>query len=234
MKKQIRHFLDLDKMTSIDLRKILDLSKSYKQGITSGNEILKGKTLSLIFEKPSTRTRVSFEIAMHQLGGHVSVLEEDKSHLGRGEPISDTARVLSRYIDAIVYRTTAASKLYELSNYSTIPVINGLNDQTHPCQLLADIMTFEENLGIIKGKTITWCGDFNNVCRSWVQAAKILDFNFHLACPRNLIDNKSMLEIKKIQNVKIFESSISASKNTDCISTDTWFSMGQKISQKKK
>ena len=129
MKKQIKHFLDLDKMTSIDLRKILDLSKSYKQGITSGNDILKGKTLSLIFEKPSTRTRVSFEIAMHQLGGHVSVLEEDKSHLGRGEPISDTARVLSRYIDAIVYRTTAASKLYELSNYSTIPVINGLNDR---------------------------------------------------------------------------------------------------------
>ena len=230
-----RDFLHISDFSSDEIWETLESAREIKTKLKNGENFqpFKNKSLAMIFAKPSARTRVSFEIAMHQLGGHVSVLEEDKSHLGRGEPISDTARVLSRYIDAIVYRTTAASKLYELSNYSTIPVINGLNDQTHPCQLLADIMTFEENLGIIKGKTITWCGDFNNVCRSWVQAAKILDFNFHLACPRNLIDNKSMLEIKKIQNIKIFESSISASKNTDCISTDTWFSMGQKKSQKK-
>ncbi len=231
--KKIKHFLDLDQIKTEELRSIIDLSKSYKQGITSGQDEHKGKTLGLIFEKPSTRTRVSFEIAMYQLGGNVSILEHEKTHLGRGETISDTAKVLSRYLDVIVYRTTKAEKLYELAKYSSIPVINGLNDNTHPCQLIADIMTFEENLGIISNKVVSWCGDFNNVCRSWVQAAKILDFNFHLACPRNLIDNKSMLEIKKIQNIKIFESSISASKNTDCISTDTWFSMGQKKSQKK-
>ena len=147
--KNIRHFLDLNKINSQEIRKILDLSKSYKQGITSGLDILKGKTLSLIFEKPSTRTRVSFEIAMHQLGGNVSILEQEKTHLGRGETIPDTARVLSRYIDIIVYRTDSALKLYELAKYSNVPVINGLNDDSHPCQLLADIMTFEENLGMI-------------------------------------------------------------------------------------
>ena len=234
MTKKIRHFLDLNKINYKEIRKILDLSKSYKQGISSGYDTLKRKTLCLIFEKPSTRTRVSFEIAMHQLGGNVSILEKEKTQLGRGEAISDTARVLSRYIDAIVYRTSSANKLYELANFSTIPVINGLNDETHPCQLLADIMTFEENLGIIQGRTITWSGDFNNVCRTWIHAAEILNFNFHLACPKNLIDRKIMLEIKKKKNIKFFESPIIACKNTDCIMTDTWFSMGQKVSDKKR
>jgi len=234
MAKEIKHFLDLNKINYKEIRKILDLSKSYKQGITSGHDILKGKTLCLIFEKPSTRTRVAFEIAMQQLGGTVTILEEERSHLGRRETLSDTARVLSRYIDAIVYRTGPSNKLYELANFSTIPVINGLNDETHPCQLLADIMTFEENLGIIQGKTITWSGDFNNVCRTWTQVAKILNFNFHLACPKSLIDKKTMLELKKIKNIKIFDKPESASKNTDCIITDTWFSMGQKVSNKKR
>mgnify|MGYP001159532180 CR=1 FL=1 len=234
MTKKIKHFLDLDKINPNDIKQILDLSKSYKQGITSGHNILKGKTLSLIFEKPSTRTRVSFEIAMHQLGGHVSILEEEKTHLGRGETISDTAKVLSRYIDAIVYRTSSVDKLYELANNSSIPVINGLNDESHPCQLLADIMTFEENLGTIQGKTITWSGDLNNVCSSWIQAAKILNFNFHLACPKQLIDKKVMTKINNIQNIKVFESAKMAVKNVDCIITDTWFSMGQKVSDKKR
>ena len=234
MTKKIKHFLDLDKINPNEIKKILDLSKSYKQGITSGHDRLKGKTLSLIFEKPSTRTRVSFEIAMHQLGGHVSILEEEKTHLGRGETISDTAKVLSRYIDAIVYRTSSADKLYELANNSSIPVINGLNDESHPCQLLADIMTFEENLGTIQGKTITWSGDLNNVCNSWIQAAKILNFNFHLACPKQLIDKKVMTKINDIQNIKVFESAKMAVQNSDCIITDTWFSMGQKVSDKKR
>ena len=232
--KTIRHFLDLNKINSQEIRKILDLSKSYKQGITSGQDTLKGKTLSLIFEKPSTRTRVSFEIAMHQLGGNVSILEQETTQLGRGETIPDTARVLSRYIDIIVYRTDSSLKLYELAKYSSVPVINGLNDDSHPCQLLADIMTFEENLGIIQGKTVTWCGDFNNVCRSWMQAANTLNFNFHLACPEKLIDKKNMINIKKSKNIKIFQSSMLATKDTDCIMTDTWFSMGQKVSQEKR
>ena len=232
--KKIKHFLDLDQIKAQELRSILDLSKSYKQGITSSQDTHKGKTLGLIFEKPSTRTRVSFEIAMYQLGGNVTILEHEKTHLGRGETISDTAKVLARYIDIIVYRTSSAKKLYELAEHSTVPVINGLNDETHPCQIIADIMTFEENMGIINNKIITWCGDFNNVCKSWIQASKIFNFKMHLACPKQLINEYEMNEISKIENVKIFNIAKDACKNADCISTDTWFSMGQKVSEKKR
>jgi len=232
--KKIKHFLDLDQIKAQELRSILDLSKSYKQGITSGQDTHKGKTLGLIFEKPSTRTRVSFEIAMYQLGGNVTILEHEKTHLGRGETISDTAKVLARYIDIIVYRTSSAKKLYELAEHSTVPVINGLNDETHPCQIIADIMTFEENVGIINNKIITWCGDFNNVCKSWIQASTIFNFKMHLACPKQLINEYEMNKIGKIKNVKIFNVSKDACRNADCISTDTWFSMGQKVSEKKR
>ena len=232
--KKIKHFLELNQIDAKELRSIIDLSKSYKQGITSGQDTLKGKTLGLIFEKPSTRTRVSFEIAMYQLGGNVTILEHEKTHLGRGETISDTAKVLSRYIDVIVYRTSSAEKLYELAKHSSVPVINGLNDETHPCQLIADIMTFEEKISIITNKVVTWCGDFNNVCRTWVQASSIFNFELHLACPKQLISKNDMDKIGKIKNVKIFDSALDGCKNTDCIMTDTWFSMGQKVSEKKR
>ena len=232
--KKIKHFLELNQIDAKELRGIIDLSKSYKQGITSGQDTLKGKTLGLIFEKPSTRTRVSFEIAMYQLGGNVSILEHDKTHLGRGETISDTAKVLSRYIDVIVYRTSSAEKLYELAKHSSVPVINGLNDETHPCQLIADIMTFEEKISIITNKVVTWCGDFNNVCRTWVQASSIFNFELHLACPKQLISKNDMDKIGKLKNVKIFDSALDGCKNTDCIMTDTWFSMGQKVSERKR
>ena len=232
--KKIKHFLELNQIDAKELRSIIDLSKSYKQGITSGQDILKEKTLGLIFEKPSTRTRVSFEIAMYQLGGNVTILEHEKTHLGRGETISDTAKVLSRYIDVIVYRTSSAEKLYELAKHSSVPVINGLNDETHPCQLIADIMTFEEKISIITNKVVTWCGDFNNVCRTWVQASSIFNFELHLACPKQLISKNDMDKIGKIKNVKIFDSALDGCKNTDCIMTDTWFSMGQKVSEKKR
>jgi len=232
--KKIKHFLELNQIDAKELRSIIDLSKSYKQGITSGQDTLKGKTLGLIFEKPSTRTRVSFEIAMYQLGGNVTILEHEKTHLGRGETISDTAKVLSRYIDVIVYRTSSAEKLYELAKHSSVPVINGLNDETHPCQLIADIMTFEEKISIITNKVVTWCGDFNNVCRTWVQASSIFNFELHLACPKQLISKNDMDKIGKIKNVKIFDSALDGCKNTDCIMTDTWFSMGQKVSERKR
>ena len=232
--KKIKHFLELNQIDAKELRSIIDLSKSYKQGITSGQDTLKGKTLGLIFEKPSTRTRVSFEIAMYQLGGNVSILEHEKTHLGRGETISDTAKVLSRYIDVIVYRTSSAEKLYELAKHSSVPVINGLNEKTHPCQLIADIMTFEEKISIITNKVVTWCGDFNNVCRTWVQASSIFNFELHLACPKQLISKNDMDKIGKIKNVKIFDSALDGCKNTDCIMTDTWFSMGQKVSERKR
>jgi len=232
--KKIKHFLELNQIDAKELRSIIDLSKSYKQGITSGQDTLKGKTLGLIFEKPSTRTRVSFEIAMYQLGGNVTILEHEKTHLGRGETISDTAKVLSRYIDVIVYRTSSAEKLYELAKHSSVPVINGLNDETHPCQLIADIMTFEEKISIITNKVVTWCGDFNNVCRTWVQASSIFNFELHLACPKQLISKNDMDKIGKLKNVKIFDSALDGCKNTDCIMTDTWFSMGQKVSERKR
>ena len=232
--KKIKHFLDLDQINAEELRSIIDLSKSYKQGITSGQNTYKGKTLGLIFEKPSTRTRVSFEIAMYQLGGNVTILEHEKTHLGRGETISDTAKVLSRYIDIIVYRTSSVEKLYELAKHSSVPVINGLNDETHPCQLIADIMTFEENIGIIDDRTVTWCGDFNNVCRSWVQASSIFNFTLHLACPKQLISKNEMNKINKNKNIKIFAAAEDGCKNTDCVMTDTWFSMGQKVSERKR
>ncbi len=232
--KKIKHFLELNQIDAKELRGIIDLSKSYKQGITSGQDTFKGKTLGLIFEKPSTRTRVSFEIAMYQLGGNVTILEHEKTHLGRGETISDTAKVLSRYIDVIVYRTSSAEKLYELAKHSSVPVINGLNDETHPCQLIADIMTFEEKISIITNKVVTWCGDFNNVCRTWVQASSIFNFELHLACPKQLISKNDMDKIGKIKNVKIFDSALDGCKNTDCIMTDTWFSMGQKVSERKR
>ena len=232
--KKIKHFLELNQIDAKELRGIIDLSKSYKQGITSGQDTLKGKTLGLIFEKPSTRTRVSFEIAMYQLGGNVSILEHEKTHLGRGETISDTAKVLSRYIDVIVYRTSSAEKLYELAKHSSVPVINGLNEETHPCQLIADIMTFEEKISIITNKVVTWCGDFNNVCRTWVQASSIFNFELHLACPKQLISKNDMDKIAKVKNVKIFDSALDGCKNTDCIMTDTWFSMGQKVSERKR
>ncbi len=235
MKKNVKHFLDLNQIDQVELRNIIDLSKSFKQGITSAQDTYKGKTLGLIFEKPSTRTRVSFEIAMYQLGGNVTILEQEKTHLGRGETISDTAKVLSRYLDIIVYRTSSAEKLYELANYSDIPVINGLTDETHPCQLIADIMTFEENIGIINKKRVfTWCGDFNNVCRSWVQAAHIFGFHLNLACPKELIKKNEMKNINNIKNIKIYNSAELACKNVDCIMTDTWFSMGQNVSEKKR
>ena len=232
--KKIKHFLELNQIDARELRGIIDLSKSYKQGITSGQDTLKGKTLGLIFEKPSTRTRVSFEIAMYQLGGNVTILEHEKTHLGRGETISDTAKVLSRYIDVIVYRTSSAEKLYELAKHSSVPVINGLNEETHPCQLIADIMTFEEKISIITNKVVTWCGDFNNVCRTWVQASSIFNFELHLACPKQLISKNDMDKIGKLKNVKIFDSALDGCKNTDCIMTDTWFSMGQKVSERKR
>ena len=209
--KKIKHFLELNQIDAKELRGIIDLSKSYKQGITSGQDTLKGKTLGLIFERPSTRTRVSFEIAMYQLGGNVTILEHEKTHLGRGETISDTAKVLSRYIDVIVYRTSSAEKLYELAKHSSVPVINGLNEETHP-----------------------WCGDFNNVCRTWVQASSIFNFELHLACPKQLISKNDMDKIAKVKNVKIFDSALDGCKNTDCIMTDTWFSMGQKVSERKR
>src|SRR5437773_2868337 len=158
----LRHFLDLDRIERATLRQILDAGCRFKQAPRhGGGRPLAGKALALIFEKPSTRTRVSFELAMRQLGGDVIVLERDGSQMGRGETVADTARVLSRYVDAIMMRTTHVSKLEEMAHYASVPVINGLTDSSHPCQLMADVMTLEEHRGAAKGKIVAWSGDGN-------------------------------------------------------------------------
>lgn len=183
-----RHFLDLDRLDGDTLRGILDVGRALKAGTPFNGEPrpLAGKALALIFEKPSTRTRVSFEVGVRQLGGDAVVLEPSGTQLGRGETVADTARVLSRYVDAIVIRTVKESKLLELAEHATVPVINGLTDRTHPCQLMADVMTIEERLGSIAGRTIAWCGDGNNMATSWVHAAVRFGFELRLACPEAL------------------------------------------------
>ena len=183
-----RHFIDLDRFDTATLRRIIDLGKAYKRGNSEyGHRPLKERVLAMIFEKPSTRTRVSFEAGMRQLGGDVIVLTHHDTQLGRGETIADTARVLSRYVDAIMIRTNDPAKLAELVAYATIPVINGLTDCSHPCQVMADVMTFEEHRGSLEGKVVTWCGDGNNVAASWIHASAHFGFTMRLACPPTLM-----------------------------------------------
>jgi len=176
------HFLDLADYTPAELRAILTLSARLKAGAVPSKS-LAGLTLALLFEKPSTRTRVSFEVAMRQLGGNVIVLTDRDMQLGRGETVADTARVLSRYVDAIMLRTDRVWKLQELAEHASVPVINGLTEASHPCQLMADIMTFEEHRGPITGQKIAWVGDGNNVCRSWIQAAVRFGFQLNVSSP---------------------------------------------------
>ena len=165
-----RHFLELADFDRATLRAILDMAAAFKRGAPAP-PALAGRTLALLFERPSTRTRVSFEVAMRQLGGHCTTLTDRDMQLGRGETIGDTARVLSRYVDAIMLRTDRVSKLEELARCASVPVINGLTEASHPCQLMADILTFEEHRGPIAGQVVAWIGDGNNVSRTWVQAA---------------------------------------------------------------
>jgi ornithine carbamoyltransferase len=171
-----RHFLDLRDFDGATLRRMLDFAKKSKKPKTSRPSTFAGKTLALIFEKPSTRTRVSFEVAMRQMGGEVVNLSSGELQLGRGETIADTARVLSRYVDAIMLRTDNATRLHEMAANATIPVINGLTNMSHPCQIMADVMTFEEHRGPIDGQIIAWIGDGNNVACSWIEAAAKFGF----------------------------------------------------------
>ena len=182
----------------------------------------------MIFEKPSTRTRVSFEVGMRQLGGEPVVLEPSGTQLGRGESVADTARVLSRYVDAIMIRTTAESKLLEMAEYATVPVINGLTDRTHPCQLMADVMTFEERRGPIAGKVIAWCGDGNNMATSWLHAAVRFGFELRLACPETLEPPEDVVAWARAEGAKITVSHDleEAVAGADAVVTDVWVSMG--------
>ena len=228
-----RHFLDIDRLNREELRLILDRAVAYKQGRAPNGveKPLAGKSVALVFEKPSTRTRVSFEVGIHQLGGQPVVLEPSGTQLGRGETIADTARVLSRYVDAIMIRTTLVEKLLELADYAEVPVINGLTDRTHPCQLMADVMTFEERRGPIAGRRVAWVGDGNNMAATWVHAAVRFGFELWLACPRGLEPGKKLLKWAKEEGgqVQVTTDVSAAVAGADCVVTDTWMSMGDDV-----
>jgi ornithine carbamoyltransferase len=232
-----KHFLDLDRFDLATLRRILELGLSIKKESRQKKQrqTLEGRTLAMIFEKPSTRTRVSFEVGMRQLGGHVVVLSDEASQLGRGESMADTARVLSRYVDAIMIRTDDPLKLAELAQHATVPVINGLTDDSHPCQLMADVMTFEEHRGSIAGRTVAWSGDANNVARSWVHAAVRFGFRLRLACPRPFRARNRLFDWVRQEggDVTFARTPEQAVDQADLVVTDTWVSMGMQEAEKR-
>ena len=206
---------------------MLDVAAHYKKARGVPSRPLTGKTLALIFEKPSTRTRVSFEVGMRQLGGDVINLTAKDMQIGRGESIADTAKVLSRYVDAIMLRTDATSKLRDLADHATVPVINGLTDTSHPCQLMADVLTFEEHRGPIAGQVVAWCGDGNNVARSWIEAAVRFGFTLRLATPDGLRPPQDLIDWARAQggSIELTDDPVAAVKNARCVVTDTWVSM---------
>ncbi len=222
-----RHFLDLRHFDPAVLRQMLDVARGFKQSGVPSSRPLAGRSLALIFEKPSTRTRVSFELAMRQLGGDVVVLQASELQLGRGETVADTARVLSRYVDAIMLRTDDAGKLAELAANATVPVINGLTDKSHPCQLMADVMTFEEHRGPIAGQVVAWVGDGNNVARSWIEAAVQFGFTLRIACPPELQPEPEALAWARSRgaNITVGSDPEAAVAGARCVVTDCWVSM---------
>ncbi len=227
---EIKHFLDLDQLDSETLRRMLGWGTGFKRGQPPGDgeRPLAGKALAMVFEKPTTRTRVSFERAIRQLGGDAVVLEGGSLQLGRGESVADTARVLSRYVDAIMIRATSEAKLLEMAEYATVPVINGLTDRTHPCQLMADVMTFEEHRGTIEGKVVAWSGDGNNMASSWIHAAVRFGFELRMACPEPLSPPEDVLAWARREGGRIVVTpdAEAAVGGADCVVTDTWVSMG--------
>ncbi len=229
-----RHFLDIDSFSTVTLRHILNcahtLKKTFKNGAGHRPKLAEGAILAMLFEKSSTRTRVSFDVAMRQLGGETIVLNHSDMQLGRGETIADTARVLSRYVDAIMMRATSHDSLLELAKYSEVPIINGLSNRSHPCQILADIMTLQEKKGDdLEPLTVTWVGDSNNVATSWIHAAVRFGFSLRLATPKILQPSLSFMEWARSEGGKLslFENPAEAVDGADCIVTDVWVSMGQ-------
>jgi ornithine carbamoyltransferase len=229
-----RHFLDIDGIDAATLRRIIDMGHAMKK---AGKRVppalrppgIEDAVLMLIFEKPSTRTRVSFDLAMRQLGGQTLALNHTDLQLERGEPVSDTAKVLSRYVDVLMLRANKHATLAELAAHATIPVINGLTDRTHPCQIVADVMTFEERIGSIEGRKVAWAGDGNNVAASWIQAAARLGFQLALACPPQLNPPKAIVDWARREGaeVTLTDDPQAAAAGADCVVTDTWVSMGQ-------
>jgi ornithine carbamoyltransferase len=233
--KRVRHFLTLLDLNKQELQTLIqrgiELKAMYRRNFI--HEPLKNKTLAMIFEKSSTRTRISFEAGMTQLGGHAMFLSPRDTQLGRGEPIEDSARVMSSMVDAIMIRTYDQDMLETFAANSSVPVINALTDLLHPCQLLADIMTFVEHRGSIENKTVTFVGDGNNMCNSWINAARQFDFQLHIACPEGYEPAAAILE-PAADRCKIIRNPVEAAKNADLVTTDVWASMGQEEEQKRR
>jgi ornithine carbamoyltransferase len=228
------HFIDICDLDSKSLRQILDASRAMKEGRAGKargevepNRPLDGKILAMIFEQPSTRTRVSFDVAMRQLGGETLLLPAGDLQLGRGETVADTARVLSRYVDAVMVRSKSHDKLRELADHATVPVINALTDKSHPCQIMADIMTLEEHRGPLSEQKVAWVGDGNNVASSWVHAVGRLGGELVISCPENLSPDRRLIDWAKAQGAKVSlnHSPEDAVKDASCIVTDVWVSM---------
>jgi len=236
MAATVRHFLDLDALPAVELRRILDHAHAMKKargqrprGAADDGRILAGQMLALIFEKPSTRTRISFDLAMRQLGGETMVLQGQELQFGHGETIADTARVLSRYADVMMLRTRCHAHLLELADAASVPVINGLTDLTHPCQLMADVMTFEEKRGPIAGRTVAWTGAGNNVCASWIHAAVRFGFALRIATPQILRPRRELVDWAAAQGgrVTLHGDPREAVENADIVVTDTWIQMSE-------
>ena len=229
-----RHFLDLSAVAPGELRRILDGAATLKgrrdpaRRLAGPDRPLAGRVLAMVFDQPSTRTRVSFDVGMRELGGETLMLTGAEMQLGRGETIADTARVMSRYVDAIMIRILAQSDLEELARYATVPVINGLTKSSHPCQVMADVLTFEEHRGPIRGRTVAWSGDSNNVLASWVHAAQRFDFTINVATPPELAPDPALVGWAKAEGAKLnlTHDPYAAVEKADAVISDCWVSMG--------
>ena len=227
-----KHLIDFDNLSFKELQNIIDYAMSLKKEHNEGiiNDSLKNKTLAMIFDKSSTRTRVSFETGMTQLGGHALFLSNKDIQLGRGEPIIDSAIVISSMVDAVTLRISSHEDIIEFSKHSNKPVINALSDLSHPCQLLADLMTFQEHRGSIKGKKVAWIGDGNNVCQTYMQASEIFGFELTIATPNGYEPNQSFVENYQ-KNVDYCTNPMNACEAADLVVTDVWASMGKESEQ---
>lgn len=231
----IRHFLTLRDLSPAELDSVINRATELKRILRDGEvyEPLKNRVMSMIFEKSSTRTRVSFEAGMAQFGGHAMFLSPRDTQLGRGEPISDSARVISSMVDVVMIRTHGHDIVEEFAANSSVPVINALTNEYHPCQLLADMQTYREHRGSIQGKTVTWVGDGNNMCNSYINAARQFDFHLNIACPEGFEPMDALLEENK-DRISIFRTLEEAMKDSHLVVTDVWASMGQEEEQKER
>jgi ornithine carbamoyltransferase len=232
-----KDFLALNQFSKAELDAIFDLTKELKKKQKSGVEhhLLKGKTLAMIFEKSSTRTRISFEVGMYQLGGHPLFINGKDSQMGRGEPIKDSARVIARYCDGVMIRTFAQETVEEFAKYSSVPIINGLTDLHHPCQIMADLFTVIESKGGYQGLKFAWIGDGNNMANTWIEAAAIFGFDLTLACPMGYDPDPKVLEWARthtVSQIVVTRDPKVAVQDADVLSTDVWASMGQEAEQK--